>query len=136
MAVITVDAAKVAPIDPGQSEIYPMVPAAAVARGDVAYLDSNGKAAAASGAAAGTTKTTGIVLESAGVRQGVSVLRRGKVAGFDVSGMAYGALVYLSDTAGKLDTAAGTVSVVVGKVVPMSDSDLTKVLYFEPSWLT
>jgi hypothetical protein len=42
----------------------------------------------------------------------------------------------VSDTAGAVADAAGTTSQVVGKVVPMSDSDLTKVIYFDFPWLT
>src|SRR5262245_60167235 len=131
MALITVNAAQVAPIDPDQSEIYPMIPAVALTRGQGTDVNSSGKAALAIATAAGTVKTGGVALEHAGVRQGVSILKRGKVAGFAVSGLNYGALIYSSDTAGSFADTAGTSSQVVGKVVPMSDNDLTKVIYFD-----
>lgn len=136
MALISVTAAQVAPIDPDQCEIHPMIPAVALTRGQATYLNSSGKAALAIATAAGTVKTGGIALETAGTRQGVSILKKGKVAGFAVSGLAYGALIYSSDTAGSLADAAGTSSQVVGKVVPMSDSDLTKVIFFDFPWMT
>lgn len=136
MANIAVTAAQVAPIDYHNSDIHPMIPAVALAPGQATYLNSSGKAALATAAAAGTVKTGGIALEKAGTRQGVSILRRGKVAGFAVSGLAYGALIYSSDTAGSVADAAGTSSQVVGKVVPMSDQNLTKVIFFDFPWLT
>jgi hypothetical protein len=136
MALITVTAAAVAPINPSDAEIHPFIPAVALTRGQATYLNSSGKAALGIATAAGTVKTGGIALETAGVRQGVSILKRGKCAGFTVSSLAYGALIYSSDTAGSLADAAGTSSQVVGKVVPMSDSDLTKVIYFDFPWLT
>jgi hypothetical protein len=136
MADIVVTAAQVAPIDHPHSEIHPMIPAVALTRGQGVYLNSSGKAALSIATAAGTVKTGGVVLETAGVRQGVAVLKRGKVAGFAVSGLAYGALIYSSDTSGAFADAAGTSSQVVGKVVPMSDADLTKVIYFDFPWMT
>lgn len=136
MANIVVTAAQVAPIDLEQSEVYSFVPAVALARGQATYLNSAGKVALGIATAAGTIKTGGIALESAGVRQGVSILKRGKVAGYAVSALAYGALIYSSDTAGAVSDTAGTTSQVVGKVVPMSDNDLTKVVYFDFPWMT
>ena len=136
MALIAVTPAKVAMIFPDLSEVYPMVPAVAFTPGQASYVNSAGKAALAIATAAATVKTGGIALESVGVRQGVSILKRGKVAGFGVSALAYGALIYSADTAGALADTAGTNSQVVGKVVPMSDADLTKVIYFDFPWLT
>ncbi|MDB5352366.1 MAG: hypothetical protein JWN86_3613 [Planctomycetota bacterium] len=136
MADIVVTASKVAPIDQDQAQIYPMVPAVAINRGQAVYLNSAGKAALGIATAAGTVKTGGIALETAGVRQGVSILKRGKVGGFAVSALAYGALIYSSDTPGAVADATGTSTQIVGKVVPMSDSDLTKVIYFDFPWLT
>ena len=46
----------------------------------------------------------------------VGSVRKGLVDGFDLSAMNYDAPVYLSDIDKKLDTAAGTVSTVVGRV--------------------
>jgi hypothetical protein len=71
----------------------------------------------------------GIALKSVAAGQPVPVLVRGVVFGFTVSGLAYDAAVYVSDTAGSLADAAGTTSLVAGRVVPLTDRGLTKVLY-------
>lgn len=126
-------ASMVAVADEHHSEIYPKVPSYTTAPGDVVFLDAAGKATKTTGSA---VTTCGLALEKAGTRQAVSVLKRGVVGGFDLSAVAYGAKIYLSDTAGKLSTTAGTTSVVVGKVIAASDPLLTKVLYLDFPWLT
>ncbi len=85
------------------------------------------------GSAAGTARVMGIALNAAGVGQAVSVILQGHIEGFALSGVAYDAPVYLSDNnSGILGDAAGTVSVVVGRVMPLSDKSLSKVLYVNP----
>jgi hypothetical protein len=74
-------------------------------------------------------------LNAAGAGQAVSVLVRGHVYGFTVSGMNGDALAYLSDTAGYLDTANGTMTVNCGRVTCLTDASLTKVLYICADWL-
>ena len=59
----------------------------------------------------------------------MNVLRHGHIAGFTLG--TYDSLVYLSDTAGVLGDAAGTMSVRVGRVDSISDTSLTKVLFVE-----
>ena len=54
----------------------------------------------------------------------VTGIKRGVMDGYDLSGMAYDAPVYLSDTDGTLADAAGTVSTVVGRVIPGSATTL------------
>lgn len=108
------------------------VPAgAALAPGAPTRFDTNGKAVAGSAAAAGTADIYGINA-TRGVNQAnitAQIVRRGKVALYDaaganvLAGLAYGALVYASNTAGRLADAAGTVSVVVGRVVPFWSAD-------------
>ena len=67
-------------------------------------------------------------------QEGVEVLTRGLVAGFTLTSQAYGATIYLSDTAtGILGDAAGTVSTKIGRVWPSSDGSLTKVLFVCPA---
>jgi len=66
-----------------------------------------------------TQQVYGMVIEgsSVGAGQAVTVMRRGVVAGWDLSAINAGALIYLS-TAGGIDTAPnGTKTVVIGKVV-------------------
>mgnify|MGYP000169368632 CR=1 FL=1 len=88
--------------------------------GTVSLADADGS---------GVNVFDGVALNAAGTGQGVSILRRGHMYGADLASLAYRALVYVSNTAGGLDTAAGTTSLIVGRVVPLSDSDKTKVLF-------
>jgi hypothetical protein len=44
------------------------------------------------------------------------------------------AVAYLSDTAGALDDAAGTLTVVCGRVLVLPDGNNTKILYVDFSW--
>ena len=114
------------------------VPAgAALAPGAPARFDDDGKAVAASAAAAGTADVYGLNA-TRGVNQAnitCQIVRRGKVALYDANGanildgLTFGAQVYLSDTPGRLADAAGTVSVPVGRVIPLWDQAVpTKIL--------
>jgi len=135
MADITVTAARVATIFPAKTLIFDAEAAVAIKAGEAVYINSNGKAALADASAAGTLGTPGVALNSAGAGSGVSVLKEGHVAGYDLSGLAYGAKVYVSDTAGALADAAGTVSFVVGTVVPIPQvGGAVKALYVECPW--
>lgn len=81
-------------------------------------LDANGKWALASGAdAAGSTH---VHVAAKKVRAGDSVtgIRNGVIDAYDVSALAFNAPIYLSNTPGKLGTTAGTVAVIIGRVVP------------------
>jgi hypothetical protein len=135
MTVINRTAAQVGPIFPDLAEIFDVIAAEAVTAGSAAYQASTGKFGLADANAAGKQQFRGLFLMKKGADQAVSVLKRGHVGGFDVSALAYDAPIYLSDTAGELDTAAGTLSVQVGRVVAMPDSARTKVIYIEADWL-
>lgn len=58
---------------------------------------------------------TGDVVVVAGMP--ITAVKQGVLDGYELTG-ATGSAVYLSDTDGRLDTAAGTVSKVVGTVIP------------------
>lgn len=137
MADITVTAAQVAPVFTDEAEIYDMIAAVAITAGQAVYQNTAGKAALAdANAGSGAELLVGIALNAAGAGQAVSVLKRGALAGYTLSGVAYGGTVYLSDTAGALaDAPSTTKSIAVGKVQSMSNSDLTKVLYVETAWV-
>lgn len=128
MTAIVSTAAQVGPIWPLEAEIRTRIAAEALTAGQSVYINSNGKVAKTDASSAGTTVFRGIALQSVGAGQAVDVQIDGEIGGFAVSGLAYDAAVYLSNDAGALDTAAGDNSLVVGRVVPMSDKDLTKVL--------
>ena len=133
MADVTVTAARVAEIFPRHAEIFTMIAAETITAGQVVYQTSAGKAGVADANAAGKQQARGIALTGGGAGQGVSVLKRGHCAGFTLS-QAYDAQLFLGDTAGAVADAAGTMSVAIGRVVPMSDSDLTKVFYVDADW--
>lgn len=130
MAVITVTAARVAPLFENM-ETRTVRMSAAVTAGQLVYITAAGLGALASGAVAGTAQARGIALRAAAIGEVTSILLQGEVEGFDVSGLNYDVPVYVSDTAGALDTAAGTVNVIVGRVVsiPLSNG-LGKVVRF------
>jgi hypothetical protein len=134
-AISKLTGASVHAIFVNQAEQYPGLAAEALTNGQVAYLvAASGKYGLADANASGKEQVRGIVIDAAGANQGTTILFRGHVGGYDLSGLDYGDLVYLSDTAGGLDDAASaTLTVVIGRVVPMSDKDLTKVLYVDSS---
>lgn len=136
MAAITVTPANVRMIFPHFAEAYPAVAGVALTAGQLVHFNSAGKLILTDADSAGTALCDGMCLESCGAGQATSYLVRGHVAGFTVSALAYRVLVYASDVAGGVDTAAGTVSLTIGRVLPMSDSSFTKVLYFyAPSFI-
>ena len=96
---LSVTVSRVAPVYPQEAEIYDFVAGTAVAPGDAVRLDAtSGKLLLASAGTADTSKFKGIALGSAGAGQGVSVLKRGHVYGFDISAVDYAAPIYLDNT--------------------------------------
>src|SRR6185503_19512073 len=93
--------------------------AEAVTAGAPVRLDASaGKFTNANGSSAGEARIWGIATRTVAAGEALTAIRNGVLDGFDLSGMNYDAAVYLSDTDGRLDTAAGTVSTVVGRVIP------------------
>lgn len=132
MADIALTAAQVAAANPAQAEIDSVIAAESVTAGQIVFIDTAGKAQLADANAAGEQQARGMVLEAAGAGEGTSILRRGQVYGFTLTSQAYDAPIFLSDTVGAMADAAGTMTVPVGVVQGLSDSDITKVLYFNP----
>ena len=118
-----------------KAEIVDMIAAEAITAGQPVYQTSAGKAGVADANAAGKQQFRGIALKAAGAGQPCPVLKRGYLAGFGLSGVAYDGPVYLSDTVGKLADGAGTLSVICGRVGALTDPDLTKILYVDADWL-
>lgn len=127
MADLTLNAAKVAPVFAGKGRIFAYIASVAITAGTAVRINSNGKVEPADASDGGTAQFRGIALQSVGAGQPVDVMDEGHITGFMVSALAYDASVYLSTT-GKLGTTAGTVSVVIGRIAPLSDKDFTKVL--------
>ncbi len=133
MADLVSTEAAVAVIFPLKAEIHTAIAAVAITAGQVVYFDSGGDADLADGSAAGTATLKGIALNSAGAGQAFNILKRGHVAGYTLT-QAFEAQIWLSDTAGALADATGTVGVPCGRVVPMTDKARTKVLFFDIAW--
>lgn len=135
MGDITVTAAQVALVDVGSAEVFNKVANATITAGQVLYpVAASGKVGLADeDADAEHSVVEGIALTGGGAGQAISVLRRGRISGYTLSGMNYGAWAYLSTTAGALAT---TGSVAYGRVEALSDSDATKVLYFDATGIT
>jgi hypothetical protein len=136
MATLTATAAQVSPVNETQCEMPTYVAAVALTAGQAVYVNSSGKVDLARANAVGTSKCAGVALRTVGANQAIEVLQRGSMAGLDLSGVAYGGVVYLSSaTAGALDgaiiTGTGNVVTPVGVVKPMPDDSLTKVLWVD-----
>lgn len=120
---------------PEQSKTFDLIAGVAISAGQAVYVNSSGKAALADASAAGTAVCVGIALETVGAEQVVPVIYQGFVYGFDLSSVNYLTLISVSDTAGDLDNGAGspTVSAPVGRVMPATDSAITKLLFVDCS---
>lgn len=91
----------------------------ALEAGTPVYLDTNGVWQKASSAAANAAaRVRGITVKKVAAGFAVTAISQGILAGFDFTNQAYGAPIYLNDTAGVIGDAAGTVSILVGYVIP------------------
>lgn len=131
MTDIVSTAAKIAPIFPQKSMIFSYIASEVLSAGNPVYLTSAGKVAKTDAKDAVKAKFRGVALENVAAGQVVDVLTQGHVAGFDVSALDYDASLYLSDTAGALSSTSGSSTVNVGRVLPLTDNALTKVVYFD-----
>ena len=95
--------------------------AEAITAGMAVRLDtSTGKFTKANGSTAPEARIYGIATKTVAAGMPVTAIRQGVMDGWDLSGLNYDAVVYLSDTDGRLGDSAGTVSTVVGRVIPGS----------------
>jgi predicted RecA/RadA family phage recombinase len=82
-------------------------------------------------------KYFGIATKSVAAGEPVTLLRRGILDGFDLSGLNFGATIYLSDTDGRISGTAGTKAVTVGYIAAgnaqLLGSTADKLLYLDPS---
>ncbi len=73
------------------------------------------------GTTAPEARTFGIATRTVAAGEPVTAIKRGILDGFTFS-QAFDAAIYTSDTDGRLGDAAGTVSVIVGRIVPGTSS--------------
>jgi hypothetical protein len=121
IALVTADRVEI-----GESIRQMTLPAAeAITAGAPVRLDtSTGKFTNSNGSTAPEARIWGIATRTVVAGEPLTAIRNGVMDGWDLSGLAYDAAVYVSDTDGRLDTAAGTVSTVVGRVIPATGTTL------------
>lgn len=103
-----------------------------LAAGDTCYIDpATGDFLLADATADATAGVKGFAASNARQGQGVTLLFNGEMDGFDLSGLAFGDPVYLSETPGAIADAApvtaGSVTTVVGTVIAVAGSKVLKV---------
>lgn len=97
-----------------------------IAPGAPVRLDtSTGRFTNANGSSSGEARVWGIAVGQKSIAAGMpcTAIRRGVLDGYNFS-QAYDAAIYLSDTDGTLADSAGTVSTVVGRVIPATATTL------------
>lgn len=91
----------------------------AILAGAPVFIDpTTAKFKNALGTTAPNARAYGIALRSVGAGESLTALIIGVLDGFTLDAQAYDLPIFLSDTSGRLGDAAGTVSVVVGRVIP------------------
>lgn len=112
----------------GEPECFRTLPAAeAIVAGAPVRMDTTaGTWTNANGTSAAEARVWGIATKTVPAGMPVMAVRRGFLSGFTLG--AYDSAVYLSDTDGRLDTAAGTVSVVIGRVISATGNTLGSAL--------
>lgn len=114
IALVTADTVHVVRSD----EQHTLIAAAAITAGQAVHQDANGKWAVVDSDAAGIGPDFwGIATATVPAGMPVTAIKRGLMDGFDLSGLAYGALVYTSVTPGNLDTATATGAIPIGRVL-------------------
>lgn len=138
-ADLTVTAAQVGPVfsDPGKAEIYDGIASETITKGQVlSIIAASGQLQLADQDVGAEDQPVGIALTGGGAGQAISYISHGCVYGFDLSGLNYDALTYLSATPGAVYDSDPGNAVVVGRVFGLSDASVTKVLFVEVSWHT
>ena len=132
MGDIALTAAKIGAVFPDKAEIFDGIAGVTITAGQILYrITASGLLGLADeDASAEASQAVGVALNGGGAGQVISVLKRGACYGFTISSLAHNLPVSLSATAGALlDTGATTN--VVGRIEPLSDASLTKVIYFD-----
>lgn len=119
MADLTITAADVAPVRVDEAYTWPIASGETIVKGNYARCDAtSGKATGGNATAAGEVGFGGVCFSDDGA-QARRIMRKGLLdVGEALAGLNFGAKVYLSNTDKTLADAAGTVSVLVGHVVP------------------
>ena len=90
--------------------------------GQIGYTDpTKGSMGLTATNTSGAHNFSGMAMRTCAAGDTIAFVSEGEVGGFNLSGLNYGDLVYAQDTAGAIGTAAGTTSVVIGCVEPLTD---------------
>lgn len=135
MADLVLTAAKVGLNKAIESEIVSVIYGEAVTAGQIVCRKSDGKFWLADANGAGLQQARAMAMGAYSAGQGGDALKRGPVDGFTIA-QAYDAQLFLSDTAGAIADAAGTMTVPIGRVIAAPDKALTKLVYLEFDWVT
>jgi len=89
----------------------------AITAGEAVRIDTNGKFTGANATTTTENRIYGVATKTVAAGIPVTAIRKGVLDGFTFS-QAYDAVIFLSDTDGALADSAGTVSTIVGRVIP------------------
>lgn len=92
--------------------------AEAITAGAIVRDDGNGKFTNANGTTTTEAAVYGVAAQTVIAGEAVTAIAKGVMDGWGSNLPAHGASVFASDTDGRLDSAAGTVSTVIGRVIP------------------
>lgn len=94
------------------------LPAAeAIAAGAIVRIDTDGKFTNGNGTSTTENRIYGVATRTVVAGQPVTAIAKGVLDGFTFS-QAYDAILYASDTDGRIGDAAGTASKIIGRVIP------------------
>jgi hypothetical protein len=118
IALVTADRVRIV-----ESIIQLTLPAAeAITAGQIVRIDTTtGRFTLANGTTAAEARVYGVAVRSVPAGMAVTAMRKGVLDGWNITG-AYDDPVYAGNADGTLDTAAGTVSTVVGRVIPATSN--------------
>lgn len=132
MTAIAMTAAQAGRVMPQLDIVIDVKLAETVAALQTGHQTTAGTFALCDANAAGEQQFRGVFLQGGVAGQTVPLLIYGPVYGYAVSGLNGDAVLYASDTAGSLDDAAGTLTVVAGRVFVLTDG--TKVAWIDARW--
>jgi hypothetical protein len=125
--------ADIALVTAGRVEIvgFPVRSAASVAgeaitAGAPCTYNATGKAVNADANGAGVLASVkGVADRTVGTGEALTLIQEGRIDGYNLDSQAYGARLFVSDTAGALADAAGTASLPVGTVEPATGNPVS-----------
>lgn len=131
MADLAVTPTRLRPMEVIEARLIPMIADEVITKGQPVYRKATGRAGLADASAVGTAKPVGVATTSVQPGTAFDALHYGMMAGYGLDGIDPGTTVYLSDTAGFVADAAGTIDVPIGTVHTLTDVTFTKVVFFD-----